>query len=310
MKSFRNGSKQIQSLVPSRSRSKYFCTRLIYRFLPAGLRTAIIARFGGDWQFRCPVCENPVHTFSPLPDLYTRELEVHGSDLRMTDFETCNVDAYQCPYCGASDRDRLYALYIGDRWSAVPPAAGFALLDIAPAAALSAHIRHKYTIRYRTADLFQPDVDDRVDITSMDCYANDTFDAFICSHVLEHVPDDRTAMKELLRVLKPGGWGIVMVPIVTAFTDIREDSTKTSMHERWKYFGQGDHVRLYSRAGFVQRLGAAGFKVSTLGCDHFGAEKLARSGLARSSTLYVVEKPAVSADAPAPVNVRGVACKH
>ena len=279
-------------LIPSKVRLLYICSRLFYQFIPGRARSRIISKFGRAWQFFCPVCEDRVPGFSPLPDFYFQQLKEHGSDLQLTDFETCNFRAYQCPHCGAADRDRLYALYLAARLpSTEAQQANFCLLDIAPAIALSSHIRRKYRIRYRTADLFQKNVDDRVDITSMNCYADASFDAFICSHVLEHVENDRKAMAELLRVLKPGGWGIAMVPISSTLKEGREIQTATTVNERWKHFGQGDHVRLYSREGFVRQLREAGFMVNQFGSEHFKAEEMTRSGLSNSTMLYVVEKP-------------------
>jgi dTDP-4-amino-4,6-dideoxygalactose transaminase len=135
-------------------------------------------------------------------------------------------------------------------------------------------------------------VDDRVDITSMECYADNSFDAFICSHVLEHVQDDQKAMAELFRILKPGGWGIAMVPICLSLQEIREDPTKRSPDERTKYFGQHDHVRVYSREGFLRRLTAVGFEVRQSRPDQFTSQDLTRCGISPSSVLYVVEKRA------------------
>lgn len=291
MKSLSICKRRFRGLVPSKARSAYICSRLFYQVLPAGVRSALIARLGRSWLFFCPVCEERVPGFSPLPDFYFQELEEHGSDLHISDGETCNFKAYQCPHCGATDRDRLYALYLANRLpSTAAQQASFCLLEIAPAAPLSKHIKRKYRIRYRTADFFQKHVDDRVDITRMGCYADASFDAFICSHVLEHVNDDRKAMAELWRVLKPGGWGIAMVPILLTLHEIREDPTKTTPAERWKYFGQGDHVRLYSRDGFARRLREAGFVVRQFGRDFFKAEQMARCGLSATSVLYVVEK--------------------
>ena len=230
--------------------------------------------------------------FFPLANLYAQTLNQAGSDLRVSDFETCNFLAYHCPHCGASDRDRLYALYLARRLAGdASPQRELRLLDIAPAEALSRHIRRKRQIHYRTADLFMPNVDDRVDVTSMDCYTNESFDVLICSHVLEHVSDDRKAMAELNRVLRPGGWGIVMVPIRLGTAEIREDPSVTTEAGRWKHFGQGDHVRLYSRAGFVQRLESAGFAVLELGEPWFEPGSFQRCGISPASVLYVVEKP-------------------
>jgi SAM-dependent methyltransferase len=292
MKPSRISTKRPGKAIPSRARLAHIFSRLGYEWLPTGLRTAVVSRASRSWQFYCPVCEESVVQFSPLPDIYFRELEEHGSDLRIPDFETCNFAAYQCPHCGATDRDRLYALFMADRLPYADSArAVFNLLDIAPSRALSRCIKRKFHVRYRTADLMLKNVDDQVDITSMDCYPEGSFDAYICSHVLEHVKNDRKAMAELWRILKPGGWGIAMVPIHSGLKEIREDFTKVSPEERWKHFGQGDHVRVYSQDGFVARLQDAGFLIRRFGREHFGNEAMRRCGLSAASVLYVVEKP-------------------
>jgi len=260
--------------------------------LPTSVRTGIAERFGRSWPCFCPACEDRVPGFSPLPEFYSRELISHGSDLQIADFETCNKNAYQCPHCGATDRDRLFALYLSRRLpKSFALQANYKLLDIAPSRPLADFIRRKFSIRYRTADRFMKNVDDRVDITAMTAYANGSFDAFICSHVLEHVQDDSKAMLELFRVLKPGGWGIAMVPINLTFKEIRENAAYATDEERWKYFGQGDHVRVYSRDGFVTRLEKAGFVVRQIRQDYLGIENFERCGLSPASVLYVVEKP-------------------
>ncbi len=166
----------------------------------------------------------------------------------------------------------------------------FRLLDIAPAARLSDHIRRNYEITYRTADLYMSGVDDRVDITQMGCYPDRTFDAFICSHQLEHIPDDAKAMSELFRILKPGGWGIAMVPINLALPNTREDLPSSTVQERWKNYGQDDHARVYTRDGFKSRLQAAGFSISELTRDSFPKTSFERIGLSPHSRLYIAEK--------------------
>jgi dTDP-4-amino-4,6-dideoxygalactose transaminase/predicted SAM-dependent methyltransferase len=284
--------RQITSRIPSRSRSAYILSRLFFESVPAAVRTGITTRFGRSWSCFCPVCEDRVPRFSPLPEFYSRQMALHGSDLKISDFETCNANGYQCPHCGATDRDRLYAIYL---LSALPKSfarqANFKLLDIAPSAPLSNFIRRKFTIRYRTADRFMKNVDDRVDIADMHIYPAGSFDAFICSHVLEHVQDDVKAISELWRVLKPGGWGMTMVPINSTLQEVRENASCTTENERWKHFGQGDHVRVYSREGFVARLQKVGFVVRLLQQQDFENENFTRCGLSPTSVLYVVEKP-------------------
>jgi dTDP-4-amino-4,6-dideoxygalactose transaminase len=121
--------------------------------------------------------------------------------------------------------------------------------------------------------------------------------------VLEHVDDDLKAINELWRVLKPGGWGIAMVPINVTLQNNRENASCTTEPERWKHFGQGDHVRIYSRDGFVARLQKAGFVVRQFRRENFENENFQRYGLSPASALYVVEKP-VAEIIPKPENER------
>jgi SAM-dependent methyltransferase len=124
----------------------------------------------------------------------------------------------------------------------------------------------------------------------MKIYADDQYDFFICSHVLEHVDDDKKALRELYRILKPGGQGILMVPVVLGLDEIDEDPAVVDEGERWRRFGGDDHVRLYSKAGFVERVTGAGFLVHQYGKEFFGEELLTQAGITGQSVLYVVEK--------------------
>jgi predicted SAM-dependent methyltransferase len=147
-----------------------------------------------------------------------------------------------------------------------------------------------YRVSYVTADLFRQDVDDQVDIMDMNLYGDCSVDFFICSHVLEHVEDDRKAMRELYRVLKQGGQGILVVPIILTIDEIDEDPSVTDEAERWRRFGQFDHVRLYSKRGFLARVAEAGFTITELGLEHFGEETFREHAISNQSVLYIVKK--------------------
>ncbi|MGH8751299.1 MAG: methyltransferase domain-containing protein, partial [Burkholderiales bacterium] len=241
----------------------------------------------------CPVCGAGLKAFKPIFKSFPGKLKQYGFPYPLEAFETLNADAYSCPWCDASDRDRLYALYLGQRFAALDMDKTYKFVDFAPCLALSSKLRTCPFLDYRSADLYRKTADDRVDITDMGVYADDSIDVFLCSHILEHIPDDRRAMRELRRILKPGGFGIVMVPIITTMPETHEDPAITAPAQRWKHFCQDDHVRLYARGGangLVTRLAQTGFKVRLLGLEYFGAQAFERHGIARNSVLYVVEK--------------------
>ncbi len=100
----------------------------------------------------------------------------------------------------------------------------------------------------------------KMDITKIQ-YPDHHFDAILCNHVLEHVDDDKRAMSELFRVLKPGGWAILQVPIALALQETYEDCSITSPTAREVAFGQSDHVRLYGN-DYTDKLQATGFIVN------------------------------------------------
>ena len=145
--------------------------------------------------YRCPICLSDLKSFIPLPHEFTITLYMHGQRFTAFDFETLNVVNYLCPVCRCSDRDRLYALFIKKIPEKVQK--DKTLLHFAPERALSFYIRKNTKYFYKTADLYRKDVDDRVDITTMDNYETESVDCFFCSHVLEHVQEATLAIREL-----------------------------------------------------------------------------------------------------------------
>ena len=260
-------------------------------FLKSLVELSFILTNSGNDICYCPVCGRRIAAFKRLPDDYIREMDKHGYIHSIFMLETLNILQFFCPVCGASDRSRLAALYMLEKFIFPAHSLNYKLLDIAPEQALSRFIQKYKFITYRSADLYMNHVDDKIDITDMSIYPDNEFDIILCSHVLEHVPEDRKAMKELYRILKPGGWGIVMVPIDLSLDRIFEHSGANTDSLRWKYYGQNDHIRLYSKSGFMDRLKATGFRVNQLDIKHFTAESFQKHGIHPRSVLYIVEKP-------------------
>jgi SAM-dependent methyltransferase len=137
-----------------------------------------------------------------------------------------------------------------------------------------------------SADLEAADVQVHMDVTDIP-FADGSFDVVVCNHVLEHVDDDLKALSELRRVVRPGGWAMIQVPLDPARAGTVEDPTISDPKLREELFGQHDHVRAYGR-DYVGRLERAGFAVSEHDvADGLAAEDVQRLGLEQREPVYL-----------------------
>tara|TARA_Y100000815_G_scaffold256955_3_gene265114 strand:- start:19585 stop:20355 length:771 start_codon:yes stop_codon:yes gene_type:complete len=133
------------------------------------------------------------------------------------------------------------------------------MLHFAPEQAFYKRFREMHNLDYTTTDLNSPLADVKADICALP-FKDDEYDIIFCNHVLEHIPDDDTAMSELYRVLKPGGKAILQIPQDLSRASTLEDDTITDREERARIFGQYDHVRVYGR-DYFDKLRGVGFRV-------------------------------------------------
>lgn len=218
----------------------------------------------------------------PFPVL--KELDVVGG-------ETTPFDA--CPVCFSNGRIRLLCEYLVREIKIDSLTSRIGVLHIAPEPDILYKLRSK-PIDYVAVDISPQKYSDvggvtYCDVTAID-YPNERFDLIICSHVLEHIPDDRLAMKELFRVLKPGGTAILQVPISASLGRTIEDPSLTDPRERERRFGQDDHVRIYG-ADFPIRLGESGFSFETFDpTSHWGEAVVKALRLNRRERIFLGRK--------------------
>ena len=160
----------------------------------------------------------------------------------------------RCPQCGSRERHRLMHLWVteggGDRL------AGRRILHFAPEKTVLRRMRDNPL--YESADLHQPGVTHRVDITRVPL-PDAGYDVVIANHVLEHIPDDRQAMRELFRLLRPGGVAVLSVPINATRQQTYENAAVTTPEQRHGAFLRRGHRRYYG-LDFAERLAEAGFR--------------------------------------------------
>lgn len=189
------------------------------------------------YAFACPVCGGRYRSFLPF-----------GLDGRRNAL---------CPGCGSLERHRFMWMHLRDRHGL--HRRRLRLLHVAPEPCIATALKANPAIRYVSTDMFDPNADRAADLTSLP-FPDSSFDFAICSHVLEHIDDDRKAMAELFRILRPGGTAVVMVPIDMKLPRTHEDSSVTTAAGREAAFGHPYHVRICG-ADYPDRLRAAGFSV-------------------------------------------------
>jgi len=193
----------------------------------------------------------------------------------------------QCIFCGSLERGRLVWLYF-EKMTNLFDQNPKQMLHVAPESYFEKSLKRQMGSGYLTADLKNPGVMVQMDITDIQ-YPNETFDVIYCSHVLEHVLDDKRAMREFYRVLKSDGWAVILVPIMSEKTF--EDPSVTHPSERLRLFGQEDHVRIYG-PDFAERLREAGFVVKIVRpTDFLKNEEIVRMGITKSAgEIYLCTK--------------------
>lgn len=192
----------------------------------------------------------------------------------------------RCPRCRSMPRHRLLKLYLERQTDLF--SRPHRLLHVAPEYALQRSLRRASNIKFLSADLDSPFAMEHFDLTRAP-HPDGAFTAILCNHVLEHIPDDRAAIREIHRLLEPGGWALLMVPTVKS-GPTQEDPTLSDPAERERRFGQADHFRLYGN-DYGDRLREAGFEVEF---DKFGMtlteQEAERYGIVRNEVIPVVRK--------------------
>jgi SAM-dependent methyltransferase len=202
------------------------------------MKRSIKRLFPRRYPIYCPICDTRYADFLPF-----------GKPQRA---------GVLCPGCFGLERHRLLWLFLHQRTDfELQP---LTVLHVAPEPDFGARLRQAERVRYFSVDLSshrRPSVVS--DLTAVG-FRSEAFDVIICSHVFEHIPDDRAAMRECHRILRSGGWLSVQVPMRDSATD--EDLSITDPLVREKRFGQDDHVRWYG-PDIVIRLEEAGFQVTS-----------------------------------------------
>lgn len=246
---------------------------LIIRYVPrkylqrvAGIGLKMLGVFYAGSNVTCPICEKSYKKFLPYGRINPRPNAL-------------------CPNCLSLERHRLIWLYLKEKTNFFNQKLD--VLHIAPEACFIRRFEKQHGDRYITADIESPLAKVKMDIHDIP-FKDNTFDAVLCNHVLEHVKDDIRAMSEIRRVLKPGGFSIMQVPFFYPISENTfEDFSITDPKEREKIFGQDDHVRKYGK-DYAMRIERAGLKaVEDQFVNEMSETERQKYGLAKGEVIFM-----------------------
>ena len=185
------------------------------------------------------------------------------------------------------ERHRLLWLYLNNETHFFSKT--LKVLHIAPEQCFYNLFKNLKNINYTTFDLNSPLADIKGDICNLP-FKENSFDFILCNHVLEHINDDKKAIKELYRVLNENGTAILQVPINQKSSKTFEDSSIVDKKERIEKFGQYDHIRLYG-LDYFKKLESFGFKVDPLKYSkEFTESEIIKYGLIKDEIIPVCKK--------------------
>jgi SAM-dependent methyltransferase len=252
-----------------------------YKYLLNTLPRPLLIRLSYPFKLIAPLLYRGNNVECPVCERSFRKFLSYGSDV-------AHRENVLCPYDLTLERHRLMWLYLKDE-SNFFSQAQLNVLHIAPEQCFHKRFKKQQNLNYLTGDLVSPIADLHFDLHSIPLEDN-RFDVVFCNHVLEHVDDALQCMKELHRVMKPGGWGIMQVPQDLSRDTTYEDPSIVTPEDREKHFWQKDHVRLFGK-DYPDWLRKAGFTVSEYDKDSkYGKEKLARYRINEGEILYIVSK--------------------
>lgn len=237
----------------------------------------------------CPVCGYK-GKFDQLSKRWRNPIFIHGKKYHSADFETVDVQNWSCSNCRADTKTRLQKIFIDHEIASDRPVK---ILHIAPENNLRNDIlrnKHPQT-EYISCDLIRNDVDFQLDLRDLSIIQDSSIDLVLCSHVLEHIPEEyEKALSELFRVLSATGVALVMVPTLSSTLDNYEDSWINTDELRLKHYGLDDHYRFFTSHGLIKDLISSGFDAERLNVEsitpHFN-----KYGIPKESYLYLGRKP-------------------
>lgn len=264
----------LQTILPDHT-PIFLCGGFISSNLPKDLDTALAEKN----EAYCILCGKQVVEFMPFgveEEIFSQH-HIIGGGYRQNAI---------CPHCKSIDRER-WLYYVLKHFTSIFHKR-CSVLHFAPEKRIEMLIRANDSCEYYTGDIVQGRAEHVVDVTDIQ-FKNEMFDYIIINHVLEHIPDEKRAISELIRVLKPEGEIILSFPVCMDQSTFEDPAVNTEQ-QRLRFYGQKDHVRLYGN-DFKERIEAYGLNVEVKSpCVIQGAQQVAKYGLIEEDIIMVCRK--------------------
>ncbi len=202
-------------------------------------------------NFFCPICKFKASKFLPYGKDYEaiKRYKIIGMGFRKNAI---------CPNCFSKDRERLSYLFLQKLINEKSINYSSKIIHFSPEMSLERNFFRKHFLNYFTADIIKNKSDFIIDLQNFN-FKEKNFDLVICNHVLEHIEDDAAALKNIYSILKPGGIALLQVPLSTIIDIDFKKENIISDTDRLNFYGQLDHVRIYSEKNFLQKIKKTGF---------------------------------------------------
>ncbi|MCH2235205.1 MAG: methyltransferase domain-containing protein [Crocinitomicaceae bacterium] len=253
----------------------------LYKWLLNTLPRPLLIRLSYVFRWFAPLVYKGNNVTCPVCGKSYRKFLSYGSSV-------AHRENVLCPYDLTLERHRAIWLYL-NRKTDFFTKPDLTMMHIAPEQCFLDKFKKQENLKYTTGDLVSPIADLHFDLHAIPLEDNQ-YEVIFCNHVMEHVKNDLQCMKELYRIMKPGGWGIMQVPIDASRNETYEDWSITSPEEREKHFWQKDHVRLYG-LNYPNRLEEAGFRVDVVDLSELmPEEEFVKYRIPKTELVYVVNK--------------------
>ena len=193
-----------------------------------------------------------------------------------------------CPNCFSKDRERLLFLFFSYFKNKLYINENSSILHFSPEKTLTNYFFRKHFTNYKTSDFFDKKANFKIDLENTLNHEK-KYDLIICNHVLEHIHNDSQALDNINNLLKNGGHAILLTPYSELIDDDIYLGKSLTNKQKLEFYGQNDHVRVYSKKNLIKKIEYAGFDLKLMKREDFCSINK-KMGLIEEEKIFLAKK--------------------